>query len=222
MNKETFCAALELSCVRQKHSVEEIKAMAALALECRGAAAFSMPAHGALLAELLKGQSEVKPGAVIGFPAGEELPGEKRYQAERLLAAGCREFDMVMNLSWLADGKTEKIVEEIRAVKGTVGEHTLKVIVEASLLTDEELRRACEAVILGGADYVKTGTGWHGPASCDMIRKIKGYVKDEVRIKAAGGLREKSVIEEMCRLGCHRFGIGVSPARALLDAWEKG
>lgn len=202
---------LDISCVRQIHTEAEIRKMCEIALGNALAAVFVMPHALPFAAGLLDGQREVKPASVVGFPSGADSTSTKVYQAQELYRQGCGEFDMVMNLSWLRDGRDEDIIREIGLVKRTVEPCSLKVIIEAPLLCEEEIRRACRAAAEGGADYVKTGTGWAGPSDCRMVGIMADAVKEygHVKIKAAGGIDSRDKIEEMYALGCTRFGIGI-------------
>ena len=216
MEDRELYGMLDISCVRQIHTEEEIKKICRVALDNHLAAVFVMPWAIPLTVRLLSGQQSVRPASVVGFPSGAESTSVKVYQAEELLRQGCREFDMVMNLSWLREGRYKEIMEEIRQVKRAVEPYSLKVIIEAPLLTDGEIMRAGRTAAEAGADYVKTATGWTGGCDCRMVsliaRAIRGY--DHVRIKAAGGIDSRRMMEEMYDLGCTRFGIGVG-------TWER-
>lgn len=211
MEDEKLYGMLDISCVRQIHTEEEIGKMCRIALENGLAAVFVMPCALPLAVSLLSGQRTVRPASVVGFPSGAESTSMKISQARELYRQGCREFDMVMNLSWLREGRYENIREEIRQVKQAVEPYSLKVIIEASLLTDQEILCAGRTVAEAGADYVKTGTGWAGRTDCRMVELLAKSVKDydHVRIKAAGGIDSRKLMEEMYALGCTRFGIGI-------------
>ena len=219
MKDKDLIRMLDISCVRQIHTVEEVRLACRLAQEHEMAAVFVMPSHLPEAVKLLEGQKLVKPASVIGFPSGGESTAGKIYQAEELLRAGCREFDMVMNLSWLRDKRYGEISREIRLVKQAIGPWQLKVIIEASLLSREEITAASSTAAEGGADFVKTGTGWAGPSTCEMISGIREGLKawPEVRIKATGGIRSRALMEQMYDLGCTRFGIGIQTWESIFE-----
>ncbi len=216
MRDQELYRMLDISCVRQIHTETEIRRMCEIALENDLAAVFVMPHAISFVARLLKGQQKVKPASVVSFPAGADSTAVKIYQAQELYRQGCREFDMVMNLSWLRDGRYEDIRKEIGLIKRSVEPCSLKVIIEAPLLCEQEIRLACRAAAEGGADYVKTGTGWAGASDCRMVEIMADAVKEyeHVKIKAAGGIDSRAKMEEMYALGCRRFGIGI-------QTWEK-
>ena len=94
----------------------------------------------------------------------------------------------------------------------------LKVIIEAMLLTDDEIRKACDLVMEGGADYVKTGTGFSvgKPTTLHHVKVIKDHVGDRIKIKVAGGVRDLDTLLKMYKLGACRFGIGHKAADVIL------
>ena len=94
--------------------------------------------------------------------------------------------------------------------KGT----SLKVIIEAMLLSDEEIRTACKLVGEGGANYVKTGTGFSvgNPTTLHHVKVIKDTIGDNLKLKVAGGVRDLDTMLKMYKLGACRFGIGYSSA----------
>lgn len=96
----------------------------------------------------------VKVATVCGFPSGNHTPAAKAAEAAESSKLGAHEVDMVINISYLKEGRPEKVVEEIEAVRG-VTSGLLKVIIESAALTDEEIVAACNAAETAGADYVK-------------------------------------------------------------------
>jgi len=106
----------------------------------------------------------VKVGTPIGFPLGASLTSTKRFETEEVLRAGAQEIDMVINNGALKSGDRNRVQFDIRGVAEIAhsGGAILKVIIEAGLLTVEEKILACELSLLGGADFVKTSTGWFG------------------------------------------------------------
>ncbi|MEG2488813.1 deoxyribose-phosphate aldolase, partial [Anaerorhabdus sp.] len=129
---------------------------------------------------------------------------------------GADEVDMVLNIGALKDNKMDYVINEIKAIKEAVGTHVLKVIIETCLLTDEEKVRACEAVVKAGADFVKTSTGFStSGATVEDVRLMKATVKDQCKVKAAGGVRSYDDLLQMIEAGAER--IGTSSGCALLQ-----
>lgn len=144
---------------------------------------------------------------VIGFPLGNTSTEAKIAEAAIALRQGADEIDMVMAIGALKEGCIEKVKEEIRKVKKAIDSHILKVIIETAYLTEEEKIQACLAVSEGGADYIKTSTGFapHG-ATIEDIRLFRKHISSNVKIKAAGGIRTKEEMETYLALGVDRIG----------------
>ncbi|WP_308654994.1 deoxyribose-phosphate aldolase [uncultured Anaerococcus sp.] len=156
---------------------------------------------------------------VIGFPLGYNLTESKIVEAEQSLANGASEIDMVVNISDVKNGDYEKVENEIRAIKEAVGDKILKVIIETCYLTEEEKIAMCEAVTKAGADYIKTSTGFgtDGARMEDVIL-FKDHIGENVKIKAAGGVKTKEDLVAFIEAGCDR--IGTSSAIKMLKGEE--
>lgn len=144
---------------------------------------------------------------VIGFPNGYNTEAVKEFEIKKAYEEGCDEFDMVINLGDLKDGKYEKIENEIKTMKAACKGKVLKVIIETCLLTDEEKIKMCEIVSNAHADYIKTSTGFSkAGATFDDIKLFKKYVASDVKIKAAGGISSIADAEQFLSLGADRLG----------------
>lgn len=156
---------------------------------------------------------------VIGFPLGYNLTESKIVEAEQALNYGASEIDMVVNISDVKNGDYKKVEDEIRAIKKVVGDKILKVIIETCYLTEEEKIAMCEAVTKAGADYIKTSTGFgtDGARMEDVIL-FKDHIGENVKIKAAGGVRTKEDLIAFIEAGCDR--IGTSSAIKMLKGEE--
>lgn len=153
---------------------------------------------------------------VVGFPLGYSTTAAKVAEVEQALADGCNEIDMVVNISDVKNGAYVRVEEEIRRVKRVCGEHILKVIIETCYLSEEEKIAMCKAVTNAGADYIKTSTGFGtGGATIEDIRLFKKYIGQNVRIKAAGGVKTRRDLILFLAEGCDR--IGTSSAVGLLQ-----
>lgn len=158
---------------------------------------------------------------VVGFPLGYSTAEAKTAETRQAIADGASEIDMVINIAAVKNGDWHYVTEEIRALRQATGKHILKVIVETCYLTEEEKIAACKAVTDAGADYIKTSTGFGtAGASLDDIRLFRAHIGENVRIKAAGGIRTREAMEAFLEAGCDR--IGSSSAAALMkEANEK-
>lgn len=144
---------------------------------------------------------------VIGFPLGYSVTAAKIAEAEQAIADGASELDMVINIADVKNGDYEAVENEIRALKAVAGDKILKVIVETCYLTEEEKIAMCHAVTNAGADYIKTSTGFGtGGATLEDVKLFKANVGDNVKIKAAGGIRTMEDMVAFLNEGCDRIG----------------
>ena len=144
---------------------------------------------------------------VIGFPNGYSTSAVKAFEAKNAVENGADEIDMVINVGWAKDGRFEDILNEIKKVKSACSGKILKVIIETCLLTDEEKIRMCEIVSQSGADYIKTSTGFStGGATREDIALFAANIGENVKMKAAGGIRSFDDAEDYLNLGCERLG----------------
>lgn len=160
-------------------------------------------------AGLLRGSS-VKVCTVIGFPLGANVTETKALEARRAIRDGATEVDMVINIGALKSGRDELVYRDIRAVVEAAmdGGAICKVILETSLLNDDEKVRGCQASKRARADFVKTATGF-GPGGATaedvslMSRAVSGT---KMGVKASGGIRNLQDAEKMIRAGATRIG----------------
>lgn len=153
---------------------------------------------------------------VIGFPLGYSTAAAKCFEAEDAVKNGADEIDMVINLGDVKNGDLGAVESEIASVKRSCGDKILKVIIETCYLTREEKIALCGCVTRAGADYIKTSTGF-GSAGAEIedIRLFAEHIGENVRIKAAGGIRTLEDMERFLAEGCDR--IGTSAARLLMN-----
>lgn len=165
--------------------------------------------------------ARLKVATVVGFPNGNASTAAKLAETAQALADGAAEIDMVINIGMLKAGDEKYVTDEIRALKALCGERVLKVIVETCFLTQEEKIAACRAVTEGGADYIKTSTGF-GPqgATLEDIALFCAHIGAGVKMKAAGGIHTRAEMEAFLAAGCDRLGAS-SAVAVLKDAWEE-
>ena len=144
---------------------------------------------------------------VIGFPNGYDTTAAKCFEASDAVDNGASEIDMVINIGWVKDGLYDKVLSEIRDVKGHCRGKLLKVIIETCLLTDAEKIELCRVVSESGADYIKTSTGLGGGgATREDVALFKKHVAPHVKIKAAGGIADLNDAKDFIALGADRLG----------------
>lgn len=143
---------------------------------------------------------------VIGFPLGANTTAVKVFETKDAITNGADEIDMVINIGALKDHDDDKVYEEIKAVVEAAKGHTVKVIIETCLLTNEEIVRACLLSKKAKATFVKTSTGFStGGATFEAVKLMKDTVGD-VDVKASGGVRDYETMVKMIELGATRIG----------------
>ena len=192
-----------------------------LALAYDVASVCIMPYYLAHCAELLKG-STVKASTTIGFPHGGHTTAIKRAEAEKALADGGEELDMVVNISKVLSGDWNYVKSDIQAVlepTHAAGQR-LKVIFENCYLNEEQKIRLCEICSELGVDWVKTSTGYGtGGATHDDLKLMRKHSAPHVQVKAAGGVRDLEGLIAVRELGVSRCG--ASRTQAILDPLRK-
>ena len=159
-----------------------------------------------LAAEKLK-NSNVKVAAVVGFPLGASSLQTKVCEAEQCIKDGANEIDMVLNIGFLKAELHKQLQDEIAAVKNSIGNRILKVILETCYLTDDEIIKACQISKQASADYVKTSTGFGtGGATEHAVKIMVEEVGDTLKIKASGGIKDAATAKKYIAMGVSRIG----------------
>ena len=170
------------------------------------------PSYVALSSQYLRG-SGVKVCTVVGFPLGSTTPTVKAIEARDAIANGADEIDMVINIGALKSGNDIMVYDDIKAVREATRGKVLKVILETSLLSNEEKVRACAMAKKAGADFVKTSTGFGGGgATVEDIKLMRQTVGPLMGVKASGGIRDAKGAAEMIAAGATRLGTSASVA----------
>jgi len=143
----------------------------------------------------------VELSTVVGFPHGQQTIETKCQEANDLWRDGAAELDVVCNVGRVKAGDDESVSEELREVVATVP-IPVKVIVEAPLLNESELRRICEIAEEAGADFVKTATGFNGGATVEDVELMSEFLP----VKASGGIGSWAFAAELFDAGAERIG----------------
>ncbi len=152
---------------------------------------------------LLKSRVEV--GTVIGFPSGATTSSVKLYEAMEAVDNGATELDVVINLGWLKTGQTNLLHQDIAQICEESGK-PVKAILELSRLSPEEQQLAVEVCMDAGVAFLKTGTGWAGGATVEMVKFLKEFSRGKVGVKASGGIKTREQAIALINAGANRIG----------------
>ena len=164
------------------------------------------PVYVSYAKSILKDENQ-KVCSVVGFPLGADSEEMKYAEARFLIFQGVDEIDMVMNIAFLKERKLDLVKNETKKVVEAADGNCVKVIIETSLLNQDEKALACNIVMESGAAFVKTSTGFSSSgATLEDVRLIKKVVGDQVGIKASGGIKTKKEALEFIEAGANRIG----------------
>jgi len=169
------------------------------------------PCYVKLAYEELKG-SKVKVCSVSGFPLGANRSDLKVKEAELACRDGAAEIDMVINVGALKSGDYKYVEEEIKSILKGMGQgKVLKVILETSVLTEEEKIKGAQIVKESGAHFVKTSTGWGpGGATVEDVTLLRKTVGKDFEVKASGLIRDYQRALQLIQAGANRIGTSAS------------
>jgi deoxyribose-phosphate aldolase len=210
MTKKELAERIDHTALGPDVSPERVRQICAEAKEWGFYGVCVNPCYIELAKKELEGTS-VKIVTVIGFPHGATLPQVKAYEARAAVEAGADELDMVINIAALKAKDYQTILKELAAVREALVRAPkrviLKAILETGLLTDEEKVAGAILAQAGGADFVKTSTGF-GPrgATVEDVKLLKGAIGPRMKIKAAGGIRDYQTAVAMIEAGADRLG----------------
>lgn len=189
-------------------TVDDLEAGIKLALAFDVASVCIMPYYMRRCCDLLS-SSTVMPSTTIGFPHGGHATSVKVAEAQRAIADGCKELDMVVNISKVLSNDWSYVRDDVRAVIEVAHDagRKVKVIFENCYLDDSQKTRLCEICGELSADWVKTSTGYGtGGATMDDLKLMRRCSPDHVQVKAAGGVRDMDTLLEVRAIGVTRVG----------------
>lgn len=209
---------IDLSCVRTISNKPDIEEMVEAAKKYGFGQVSVLQCFLPYTKELLAGSTDIRIVGNVSFPSGSDTTSLKVAQAKEMLAVGCDEIDMVMNIGKLRSGDLEEVEADVKVVIDTVRPLTTKVIIEAMALTPEEMEQACNICVRCGATFVKTGTGWlDGRTTLEHVRLIKSIVGNKAKIKASGGIRDLAALVELYKAGARRFGVNLKSGIQIVE-----
>lgn len=210
MEKKDLAKFIDHTLLKPDSTLNDIKRLCEEAIEYNFYAVCVAPSFVTFSKEILKDYG-IKVATVIGFPLGYTSTKTKLFEANECIKLGADEIDMVINIGMLKSKNYNYVFNEIFLVKNEIGDKILKVIIETSLLNQEEKVIASSLVKAAGADFVKTSTGFsQGGATKEDVELIKKVVGDNFGIKASGGIRTFQQAIDLIKAGATRIGTSSS------------
>jgi len=215
---KTIAKTIDHSLLKPEMTRDEVKAGCEIAKKYDVASVCCKPCDVAFCADLLRG-TDVEIGTVVGFPHGSSTTSTKVFETKQAVADGATEIDMVLNIGLLKSGQFDLVQADIAAVVAAAAGKMVKVILENAYLTDAEKIKACQLVEAGGANYVKTSTGYAPTgATLEDVRLMKKSVSAKIKVKSAGGVRTLDALIDMLDAGITRSG--ATTTAAMLDEYD--
>ena len=218
---EELAKMIDHSLLVPTFTVDDLEAGCRLAVEYNVASVCIMPYYLRRCADILAGSS-VNASTTIGFPHGGHTTTIKQAEAERALADGGQELDMVVNISKVLSGDWDYVRDDIKAVIDVAhaASQKVKVIFENCYLNDPQKIRLCEICTELKADWVKTSTGYGSSgATTEDLRLMVEHTTEPVQVKAAGGVRTLDRLIEVRSLGVTRAG--ATRTKDILDEYRQ-
>lgn len=212
-----FTAMVDSVAINPKDTIQDVDYLAECAKKYDYHIVYVNQSFTPYMIDKLKGTG-VLVGGTIGNTTGvgEEPVEFKIAAAKHWIALGCGELDMFMNIPFLRSGMYDEVKKELKAIRDTTTA-ILKVIIHTPLLTEDEIKIASQLIVEAGCDFVKTGAGFYGPTTIEAVQIIKDMIGDRAQIKAAGGISDWAMIEELKAIGVTRFGLSNAKTVAIVE-----
>ena len=212
--------AIDHTLLKQTATREDIRKLCREAVDYGFYSVCVQPVYVSDCADFLKDAPQIKIACVVGFPMGENKTETKVFETKRAVADGADEIDMVICISAVKNANYSYVKREIRQIVKAAKGAPVKVILETSLLSHEEMIKAAQCAKDAGAAFVKTSTGYFGEgAKTEDVRLLKETVKGACSVKASGGIRDAVQFRAMLGAGADR--IGTSSGVAIAESLKK-
>ncbi len=207
MDKKDLAKYIDHTLLKVDATTEQITKLCQEAIKYNFCAVCVNSSRVSLCAELLQ-DSPVKVCSVVGFPLGAMCSKAKAFEAECAVEAGAVEVDMVINIGMFKEKDYAGVEADIAAVVQAAGPKAIvKVIIEAAMLTDDEIVKVCGLAENAGAKFVKTSTGVNtSGATVAAVELMRKSVSAGLEVKAAGGVRNIADALAMIDAGATRLG----------------
>lgn len=171
--------------------------------------AVCVPPYYVKYARKFLSEKDIKIVTVVGFPFGYNTIIGKAEETKRVIESGADEIDMVMNIAAFKSGNYPHVSSDIRNVSTLcrLGNLVLKVIIETALLTEKEIKKACEICAAEEVDFVKTSTGFNGKgANVKDVKLMRSLLPPNIKIKASAGIKDYKTAIALIKAGADRIG----------------
>lgn len=205
INKNEILSKVDHTFLKQTATWNDIKELCDDAIRYNTASVCIPPSFVKKAKEYVN--EKMKVCTVIGFPNGYNTTDVKVFETSNAIQNGADEIDMVINIGMLKEKEYDAILNEINEIKKACGDKILKVIIETCLLTEEEKIKMCDIVSNSNADFIKTSTGFStAGATIEDIKLFKKHIRNDKKIKAAGGISSFEDAERFIEEGASRLG----------------
>lgn len=205
INKNEILSKVDHTFLKQTATWNDIKELCDDAIRYNTASVCIPPSFVKKAKEYVN--EKMKVCTVIGFPNGYNTTAVKVFETSDAIKNGADEIDMVINIGMLKEKEYDAILNEINEIKKACSDKILKVIIETCLLTEEEKIKMCDIVSNSNADFIKTSTGFStAGATIEDIKLFKKHIKNDKKIKAAGGISSFEDAERFIEEGASRLG----------------
>ncbi len=219
INKASLAKMIDGSLLNPFTTTQEIDELVKISLDYNTNSVCVNPNYLERVAKQLKG-TDVKACVVIDYPFGTGSIEDKVNQAKVAIEHGVEIIDFVIDYGHLKSGNKDHLLKEIKACVAAANGRETRFIIEVCYLTPEEIVTACECVIDGGGDFVKTSTGRFGGPDMEIIDLLVKTCKGRCKLKVAGtGQFWTANIALMC-IAAGVDIIGTRSAKKIVDALE--
>ena len=215
--REQIAGFIDHTVLKPAASAEDIHSAVEVAIASNVAAVCFRPSD-MVLAKSLLGDSSVDLATVVGFPHGTNESYVKAFETSLAVSQGANEIDMVIHIGHLIEGRDDLVLADIKAVVEAADGALVKVILETSELTDEQIVRACELSRDAGAGYVKTSTGFASGGANAHVVALMAKTVPGLGVKASGGVRTLDQLIDMVEAGATR--VGASGTLSILEEFD--
>lgn len=206
---------IEHTLLKPDCSQQDVQHLCEEALQYQFAAVCIPPFYVRDAKRILGESAKVRVATVVGFPMGYVAIASKSEEIKRAVDEGVDDIDAVVNIAAIKSQNWSHVLRDIDSIARAIHMRgkTSKLILECGLLTEAEIQRACELARDVDIHYVKTGTGFHGfPATVEMVKTLKTLAGNNMKIKAAGGIRTREIAEALIKAGADRLGTSAGVA----------